>query len=68
MRHLALDLEIRDLNASSERRRELIEATGRQTVPCLRIDRDDGPSEWMHESADIIAYLEEHFGPQRPMG
>jgi glutaredoxin len=62
MRRIGLDLEIRDINASSAMRMELIEATGRQTVPCLRIDRDDGSSEWMHESADIIEYLEEHFG------
>jgi glutaredoxin len=59
---LGIELEIRDLNESSSRRRELIEATGRQTVPCLRIDRDDGRSEWLHESGDIVAYLEEHFG------
>jgi len=62
MRRIGLDLELRDINASAARRRELIEATGRQTVPCLRIDHDDGSSEWMHESADIIEYLEEHFG------
>jgi glutathione S-transferase len=31
-------------------------------VPCLRIDHDDGRSEWLRESADIIEYLEEHFG------
>lgn len=62
MRRIGLDIEIRDINANSELRRELIQATGRQTVPCLRIDHDDGSSEWMHESADIIEYLEEHFG------
>jgi glutathione S-transferase len=62
LRRLDLDLEIRDINSSSALRLELIEATGRQTVPCLRIDHDDGRSEWMHESADIIEYLEQHFG------
>jgi glutaredoxin len=62
LRRIDLDIEIRDLNTSSELRRELVEATGRQTVPCLRIDNADGTSEWMHESADIIDYLEEHFG------
>jgi glutathione S-transferase len=62
MRRLDLDLEIRDLHASSKRRLELIEATGCQTVPCLRIDHDDGSSEWLHESAAIVAYLDEHFG------
>jgi glutathione S-transferase len=62
LRRLDLGLEIRDINSSSALRMELIEATGRQTVPCLRIDHDDGRSEWMHESADIIEYLEQHFG------
>ena len=62
LRRLGLDIEIRDINASSALRVELIEATGRQTVPCLRIDRDDGTSEWLHESSDIIEHLEEHFG------
>ena len=62
MRRIGLDLEIRDINTSSALRLELIEATGRQTVPCLRIDHEDGSSEWMHESADIIEFLEENFG------
>ena len=62
LRRLDLDIEIRDINSNSALRMELIEATGRQTVPCLRIDHVDGPSEWMHESADIIAYLGERFG------
>lgn len=59
---LGVDVERRDINESPARRRELVEATGRQTVPCLRIARPDGDDEWMHESADIIAYLEARFG------
>jgi glutathione S-transferase len=39
-----------------------VKATGRQTVPCLRIERADGSVEWMHESEDINAYLKERFG------
>jgi glutathione S-transferase len=62
MERLGIDFEIRDLNESSARRMELIEATGRQTVPCLRVDHEDGRSEWLHESADIVAYLHEYFG------
>ena len=58
----ALDLEIEQHNIHENARRyhELIEATGRSTVPCLRID-GEGSSEWMHESADIVRYLREHF-------
>jgi glutaredoxin len=61
-RRLGLDLELRDINESSERREELVTATGRQSVPCLRIESEGGAVEWMHESEDIAAYLEERFG------
>lgn len=59
---LGIELESRDINASSARRAELATATGRTTVPCLRIEGDDGSVEWMHESSDIIAFLETRFG------
>jgi len=59
---LGLDVELRDIGEDPLRRRELSQATGRQTVPCLRIEREDGTVEWMHESADIIAYLEARVG------
>jgi len=54
---LGLDVELRDIHESSARRRELVEATGRGTVPCLRIESGDGEVRWMHESADILDYL-----------
>ena len=59
---LGLDLELRDIDESSTRREELVKATGRQMVPCLRVEREDGSVEWMHESEDIIDYLEDLFG------
>ena len=61
-RRLGLDLELRDIDESFECHKELVTATGRQSVPCLRLEREDGSVEWMHESEDIIAYLEERFG------
>jgi glutaredoxin len=54
---LDLDVELRDIRESSARRRELAEATGRTTVPCLRIESEDGGLRWMHESAHINEYL-----------
>jgi glutathione S-transferase len=61
-----LGIEIEQCNIYEDARhmRDLVEATGRQTVPCLRIraageGRED---RWMHESRDIIAYLKERFG------
>jgi glutaredoxin len=58
---LDCDIERRDINESASHRRELVAATGRQTVPCLRIAREGGKDEWLHESLDIIAYLEKRF-------
>jgi glutaredoxin len=58
---LGVSVELRDIGQSAARRRELVEATGRQTVPCLRIADEAGGARWMHESADIIAYLEARF-------
>ena len=55
---LGLEVEERDILESSACRRELIEATGQQTVPCLRIESRDGEVEWKHESRDIIDYLQ----------
>jgi glutathione S-transferase len=55
---LGLALELRDIHKESRYRDELVAATGRQTVPCLRIE-EGGKTRWMHESLDIIRYLEE---------
>lgn len=62
LRRLGASIALRDINSKSEWRRELVEATGRQTVPCLRIEAEDGSFQWMHESANIIEYLEGRFG------
>jgi len=60
-RELGLDLELRDVREDAERLRELVDATGIQMVPCLRIEEADGGVRWMHESRDIVAYLTERF-------
>jgi len=59
---LDLDLEIRHVDENHVHRREVIEATGRGTVPVLRIEDSDGGVRWMLESRDIVAYLRERFG------
>jgi glutathione S-transferase len=59
---LGLDLELRDVQHDPAQLEELVGATGRQMVPCLRIEDEDGRVRWMHESEDIVAYLEERFG------
>ena len=55
---LGVTVELRDIQTDPTHFYALIEATGRATVPCLRIDPDSGDSVWMHESADIVRYLE----------
>ncbi len=55
---LDLQIELRDVHSEPEWRQELVRATGKQMVPCLRIEQEDGRARWMHESADIIRYLE----------
>jgi glutathione S-transferase len=51
-----IDVELRDTMREPDAFRELLQGGGRTTVPCLRIERDDGV-EWMYESIDIIDYL-----------
>jgi glutaredoxin len=56
---LGLDIELRNTLETPEYLEELIRATGRTTVPVLRIESQEGEVRWMPESADIIEYLEE---------
>jgi len=58
---LDLDIELRNIFTDRRWRLELIEGGGRRTVPCLRIEHDDGWFEWLYESYDIIDYLRDHF-------
>ena len=54
-----LDIEIDGKNIwkDSEALHELEQATGRSTVPVLRIESADGNVIWMPESSDIVRYL-----------
>lgn len=38
--------------------KDLREGGGKSTVPCLRIERESGV-EWLYESLDIIAFLQQ---------
>ena len=59
---LGLEIELRDVLMEPEHSRDLIEATGRRTVPVLRIETSEGEVSWMPESAEIIRYVQERFG------
>lgn len=54
-------VESRDITLHREHLDELVDATGRRQVPCLRIEGADGDVRWMLESADIISYLKTYF-------
>lgn len=63
---LKVQVPERDARRDPEARDALEEATGRRTVPVLRIERADGQVEWLPESRDIIRYLYERFGSSAP--
>ncbi|MCW8854929.1 MAG: glutathione S-transferase N-terminal domain-containing protein [Gammaproteobacteria bacterium] len=57
---LNLPIELRDASRGSAYRDELEAEGGKIKVPCLRID-DNGNTQWLYESAEIIAFLNERF-------
>ncbi len=61
MHCLNVDVELRDIGKHANYRQELEEQGGRVKVPCLRIDNGDS-TEWLYESSDIIAYLQQKVG------
>lgn len=58
---LNLNIELRNIHADRSHRENLLHEGGSGTVPCLRVEGADGSTEWMYESADIVAYLERRF-------
>ncbi len=59
---LGIELERRNIWEDDDIYDELEAATGRGTVPVLRIVDVDGESIWMPESDDIVEYLIDRFG------
>ena len=57
---LNLPIETRNASVGSKFRSELELGGGAIKVPCLRIEQD-GKSQWMYESSQIINYLEQRF-------
>jgi glutathione S-transferase len=62
---LQLNIELRNVRKERHFAEELSERGGKATVPCLRLENEDGSYEWMYESRDIIAYLERRFSPEK---
>ena len=63
MRRLDVPIPQRDISSDRAAREALVAGGGRQMVPCLRIEDDEGGVRWLYESRDIVAYLERRFGP-----
>jgi glutaredoxin len=58
---LSLNIELRDARKDQQNRAALLQGGGQIKVPCLKITDEQGNSQWMYESADIIRYLHERF-------
>lgn len=59
MKREGLNIELRNINQQNDYREELIREGGKRTVPCLRTEKDDGQVQWLYESSDIIAHLQQ---------
>ncbi|TPH16520.1 glutaredoxin family protein [Litorilituus lipolyticus] len=58
MKREGLNIELRNINTNDALREELIKEGGKRTVPCLRIEQDNGDVQWLYESSDVVAHLE----------
>jgi glutaredoxin len=58
---LSLNIELRDARKDQQHRAALLQGGGQIKVPCLKITDEQGNSQWMYESSDIIRYLQERF-------
>jgi glutaredoxin 2 len=57
IKNLDIDIDGKNIWQNSDALRELEQATGRATVPVLRIELANGEVTWMPESSDIVRYL-----------
>jgi len=61
MKRLGLNIELRDARNDPKWRQQLLAEGGRLQVPCLYNPEETGEAQWLYESRDIIAYLEQRF-------
>lgn len=62
MYRLALPIEKRDAQHDAQHKAELLQGSGRDQVPCLKVTGADGQVQWIKESGTIISYLNQRFG------
>jgi len=61
MARLGLNIELRDAQHNPEHREALLKGGGKVKAPCLLITDDEGNEQWMYESEDIKAWLNQQF-------
>ncbi len=59
MKREGLNIELRNINKKNDYREELIREGGKRAVPCLRIEQTDGQVQWLYESSDVVAHLQQ---------
>ena len=59
MKREGLTIELRNINQKNDYREELIREGGKRKVPCLRIEKADGGVQWLYESSDVVAHLQQ---------
>ncbi|WP_432696160.1 glutaredoxin family protein [Marinobacterium sp. YM272] len=60
---LALPIGMANVQKDADARQALEQGGGRVKVPCLKIEHEDGRTEWMYESKEINSYLQQRFAP-----
>jgi glutaredoxin len=62
MHRLALPVEKRDAQHNARHKADLLQGSGRDQVPCLKVTGADGQVQWIKDSGAIISYLNQRFG------
>lgn len=62
MHRLALPVEKRDAQHDAQNKADLLQGSGRDQVPCLKVTGADGQVQWIKDSGAIISYLNQRFG------
>lgn len=62
MHRLALPIEKRDAQHDANNKADLLQGSGRDQVPCLKVTGADGQVQWIKDSGAIISYLNQRFG------
>lgn len=58
---LEIEVPLRNTMLDAEHNATLVAATGRETVPVLRIEKHDGSVRWLPESLDIVRFITDRF-------